>query len=232
MNLKKKAKDFKRYYENNFWVSIVIIILLVLLLVLFEHYSGRFLICKCGYVSLWYNNANGPGNSQHLFDWYSFSHVIHGIIFFAILSLFFKKMSLRTKLIIAVIIECVWEGLENSPIIVNRYRTATFSLDYYGDSIINSIFDMISMIIGFILVFKLKKWHVISLVIFLELFTLYMIRDNLTLNIINLIYPTELMKNWQSASAPLKEVINITIFHKIVLLFMSEIKTSFFRMRY
>ena len=213
MNLKKRLKDFKKYYDNNFWVTIVIVILLILFLGLFEYYMGRLVICKCGYVSLWYNNANGSGNSQHLFDWYSLSHIIHGIAFFAILSLLFKKMSLRTKLIIAVIIECAWEGLENSPIIINRYRTATFSLDYFGDSIINSIFDVISMIFGFILAFKLKKWHVIALVIFMELFTLYMIRDNLTLNIINLSYPIELIKNWQSAAAPLKEVINITIYH-------------------
>jgi len=217
MNLKKRAKDFKKYYENNLWVSIVIVILLILSLGLIEYYVGRLLICKCGYVSLWYNNANGPGDSQHLFDWYSLSHIIHGIVFFAILSLLFKKMPLRTKLIMAVIIECAWEGLENSPMIINRYRTATISLDYYGDSIINSIFDMFSMILGFILAFKLKKWHIIALVIFIELFTLYMIRDNLTLNIINLIYPIELIKNWQSAAPPLKEVINITIFHKLFL---------------
>ncbi|VVB77813.1 Uncharacterised protein [uncultured archaeon] len=217
MKLKKRVRDFKKYYENNLWVSIAIVILLILSLGLIEHYAGRLLICKCGYVSLWYNNANGPGNSQHLFDWYSFSHIIHGIIFFAILSLLFKKMPLRTKLIIAVIIECAWEGLENSPIIINRYRTATFSLDYYGDSIINSIFDVISMIVGFILAFKLKKWHIVAMVIFMELFTLYMIRDNLTLNIINLIYPTELIKNWQSAAVPLKEVIKITIFNKLFL---------------
>ena len=217
MNLKKRVKNFKKYYNNHLWVSIAIVILLISLLGLFEYNMGRFLICKCDYVSLWYNNANGPGNSQHLFDWYSLSHIIHGIIFFAILSLLFKKMSLRTKLILAIIIECAWEGLENSPIIINRYRTATFSLDYYGDSIINSIFDVISMVIGFFLAFKLKKWHLIVLVIFMELFTLYMIRDNLTLNIINLIYPTELIKNWQSAATPLKEVINITIFHKLFL---------------
>ncbi len=227
MNLKKKLKDLKKYYDNNFWVTIVIVIMIILLLGLIEYSAGRLIICKCGYVSLWYNNANGSGNSQHLFDWYSLSHIIHGIIFFLILSLLFKKMSLRTKLIIAMIIECFWEGLENSPIIINRYRTATFSLDYIGDSIINSIFDVISMIVGFILAFKLKKWHIIALVIFMELFTLYMIRDNLTLNIINLIYPIELIKNWQSAAAPLKEVINITIFNQKVFSFHHALREWF-----
>ena len=220
MDLKKRVKAIKKYYDNNLWVTIAIIILVIIFTALIEHYLGRILICKCNYVMLWYNNANGSGNSQHIFDWYSLSHVVHGILFFALLWLFARKLPVKTRLILAVVIECAWEIFENSPFLIDRYRTATFALDYYGDSIINSIFDVFSMMIGFLLAYRLKKWQSIVLIIILEIFVFFMIRDNLTLNIINLTYPIESIKNFQAA-APVLPDLNTTIFHKIFLTLIS-----------
>ncbi len=158
---------------------------------------GRIPICKCGYISLWYGNIYGSGNSQHLIDWYSFSHIIHGLFFYGFLWLAARRLPIRTRLVLAVLIEGIWEIVENSPFIIGRYREVTSSLDYMGDSVINSVSDILMMSFGFYLASKLRVWHTVFLVIFLELFTLYKVRDNLTLNIVMLIHPVEAIKIWQ-----------------------------------
>jgi len=137
----------------------------ILLMMLVEFLMGRLPICKCGYVLLWYNNTNGPGNSQHITDWYTFSHIIHGMILYGFLWLVARKMPVKTRIIMAIILECLWEIFENSPFIINRYRTATFAIDYYGDTIINSLGDVFSMCFGFILARKLPRWITIVLII-------------------------------------------------------------------
>lgn len=178
-------------------VQILSIVMLISGLVLVELLMGRIPICKCGYVSLWYGNTYGTGNSQHLTDWYTFSHVIHGMLFYGFLHLFARKLPVRTRLVIAVLMECLWEIAENSPLVINRYRAATSALDYTGDSVINSVFDVFSVMFGFYLSYKLRTWWIVALIIFFELFTLYKVRDNLTLNIVMLAYPIEAIKTWQ-----------------------------------
>ncbi|HBB65522.1 MAG TPA: hypothetical protein DCZ84_02735 [Candidatus Vogelbacteria bacterium] len=162
-----------------------------------ELWLGRILICECGYISPWYGNTNGPGNSQHLADWYSFSHIIHGFLFYGFLHLVARKLPVQTRLVLALIIEAVWEVLENSPIIINRYRAATIALDYVGDSVINSMMDIAFTALGFWVARKIKLWHSVALIILMEGFVGYVVRDNLTLNIIMLIYPSEAIKTWQ-----------------------------------
>lgn len=172
-----------------------------------EHLMGRIAYCSCGYIQFWYGDTNGPGNSQHITDWYSFSHFIHGLLFYGlthVLSRFLgkkkgmeHKWSLGTRFIIAVILEALWEILENSPFIINRYRTATLAHDYEGDSILNSLLDIITCGIGFIFARKIPVWLTVALIITLEVFAAYFVRDNLTLNIIMLIYPLESIKLWQ-----------------------------------
>ncbi len=177
--------------------AILLALLLVGIQILVLYLQGHIAICKCGEVKLWYGLLNSPGDSQHISDWYTFSHVIHGFIFYFLLrTLSKKKLSVALCFAFAVGIEVGWEILENSPLIINRYRE-TASLMYYGDSILNSISDVLAMSLGFFLASKIRVSISIGLVIFMELFVLYMIRDNLTLNIIMLLHPFEVIKNWQ-----------------------------------
>ncbi len=162
---------------------------------------GRILICKCGYVKLWHGTVFSSENSQHLSDWYTFSHIIHGFIFYWIFWLIGKKYnwSIGLRLLAAVLVESGWEIFENTNMVINHYRAVTISLDYFGDSVINSLSDVVAMIVGFIMARKFPVWVTITLLLAMEGFVGYSIRDNLTLNIIMLIYPNDFILNWQSA---------------------------------
>lgn len=174
----------------------VALILMAFAVVLF--WMGRLPWCSCGF-GIWTWSAWSSETSQHLGDPYSFSHVLHGIIFFWILFFAAKRIPLRWKFMIALLVEVAWEILENSPLIINRYRAATASLDYFGDSILNSVGDVGFCLLGFWLATKLPWKWTLALVIAIELIMLWTIRDNLTLNIVMLLSPVAAIREWQLA---------------------------------
>lgn len=157
---------------------------------------GRNPICTCGEIALW--GPAGPKQSQMLADWYSFSHIVHGLLFYASLRLVARRWPVEQRFLIALLIEASWEITENTPWVIDRYRTATAALGYTGDSVINSLADIAMMVLGFLAARKLPLWASIALVLALELIPLLVIRDNLVLNVWMLLWPTEWLRLWQA----------------------------------
>lgn len=159
---------------------------------------GRVPICTCGTIKLWHGATMSSENSQHLSDWYTPSHILHGILFYALLWGVARKLSIGWRFTIATAIECLWEIVENTEAVIERYRAVTISLDYYGDSVVNSVADVIAMWIGFALARVLPVWVSVALVIIAEVGVGYAVRDGLALNVLMLLYPVDAVMDWQA----------------------------------
>lgn len=180
-------------------VAITIVTVVILLAM------GRPPICECGTVELWYGDINSAGNSQHISDWYTPSHIIHGMIFYALAWGLFSKWELgglsaaKWGLPLAVFLEAAWEVLENTPMVIERFRSVTANWGYSGDSVLNSFADIGWMALGFYLALKLPVKVTVILAIVAEIVAAYVVRDNLTLNVIMLLFPIDAIAEWQAA---------------------------------
>ena len=159
---------------------------------------GRHPICTCGTIDLWVGARDSPRTSQMLADWYSLSHIVHGLLFYAALWLVARRWPVQSRFLAALLIEAAWEVTENTPFIIDRYRATTAAIGYTGDSVINSLSDMVMMALGFLLARKLPVWSAVLLVVALEIIPLLAIRDNLTLNVWALIAPNQSLQSWQA----------------------------------
>lgn len=159
---------------------------------------GRPPICTCGTVALWEPSATSAHTSQMLADWYSPSHFIHGLLFYWLLWLAVRRWPVERRFLAALAVEIAWELVENTPLIIDRYREATMALGYTGDSVINSLSDIAMMALGFLAARRLPVWASIALILLLELAALVVIRDNLTLNILMLLAPSDAIRAWQA----------------------------------
>jgi Protein of unknown function (DUF2585) len=157
---------------------------------------GRIWWCACGEADL--IGHGGAHNSQHILDWYTPSHLLHGVFFYWLLLWPMKRGPYTTRIWVAVLIEIVWEIVENTPLVIDRYRAATTAVSYYGDSVTNSVADVIACIAGFELARRIGWIGSLLIFVFFELLTLWLIRDNLTLNVVMLLWPIDGIRTWQN----------------------------------
>jgi len=161
---------------------------------------GRVPICTCGYVKLWHGEVVSPETSQHLSDWYSPSHLIHGLLFYGVLHLLLPRRPLGLRLALATLVEVAWEIAENTDTVINRYREATIALGYDGDSVLNSLSDIGFMWLGFALASRLPVWASVLIALGFEVLTTALVRDGLALNVLMLVYPLDAVRQWQGGA--------------------------------
>jgi Protein of unknown function (DUF2585) len=184
------------FMRKRLWPGLVIVAISVVAALLL-HNQGRQWFCSCGRLLIWVGDICSPDNSQHLLDPYSFTHILHGVAFYGLLALLAHKMSPRWKLCLAILIEALWEVVENSEYVIQRYREATAALGYHGDTVVNSLGDIAACAAGFMLARRLGLWRSVALFVVIEVMLIVWIRDSLILEVLMLTYPISAIKAWQ-----------------------------------
>jgi hypothetical protein len=181
---------------------ILIAVLLLILQTTVLSLMGQPLLAAAAPFKLWAGNPLGPDNSQQLSDWYSFSHIVHGFIFYGLLRLIAPRLPFAARLLLAMGVEIGWEIIENSPAVIEAYRTQALAAGYRGDSVVNSLSDTAMMALGFFIALRLPWWLTVLLALALELLAGLAIRDNLTFNILNFLISWPALEHWQQAWRP------------------------------
>jgi hypothetical protein len=187
----------RRHKGRDRKADVVAVIALIVITASLELRMGRSLAYTHGPVRLWVGEVNSDQNSQQILDPYSFTHVIHGALFYGVTYVAMGPASIGARAVVALAVESAWEAYENTDTVINRYRAATIALGYYGDSVTNSVADIVCCVIGFVLARRLAWWWTVSWVVVTEIVLAIAIHDNLTLNVIMLIRPIEAIKQWQ-----------------------------------
>ena len=175
--------------------GVVLMVMVVLL-----RAQGRLLLCACGQFEIWTSDTCSSNNSQQLFDPYSFTHVLHGFLFFYLVMLVFRRLSRGWQVVLTLALEAAWEVFENSSFVIDRYRTATAALGYQGDTVVNSIGDLACALIGFLIARQVGVRNSLILFVLFELILVLWIHDSLLLQILMLVWPIEAIKAWQTCA--------------------------------
>jgi len=169
----------------------------VLAMIALLRLEGRSFICKCGHFAVWVSDWCSSNTSQQLLDPYSFTHILHGFLFFWLMLLLFKRLPGAWQFWLAVLLECTWEVIENSSFVINKYRTETAALGYEGDTIVNSLGDLTCALVGFLIARKLGFWRSVIVFLLVEVALTLWIHDSLLLQILMLVRPIAAIKAWQ-----------------------------------
>jgi hypothetical protein len=187
--------------KRGFWIVLAVLALLAATAAV-ELWLGRLPLGPDGAFGWWEGNIWSSEQSQRFADPYSFSHIVHGVLFYGGLWLVARRAPMRYRFLAAVVLECAWEVLENSPLIIDRYRAVTISLGYVGDSVLNSLSDVLMMCLGFAMALRWRVWMSVAFVLVVEIAMALWVRDNLILNIIMLVRPIDAIKAWQMGGQP------------------------------
>lgn len=188
----------EKIFTKQNYLPLILSVAVSILMVVLLYSQGRLWWCKLGDYAIYVHEAwNSSHTSQHFLDPYTFTHILHGVLFFWLTGLIFPKLSTAWRYFVAISVEAAWEVLENTNYVIDKYRENTASLDYFGDSILNCVGDLLACAIGFWIAIKLGWWKSLIFFLLVEILLLLWIRDGLLLNILMLIYPLDAVKNWQ-----------------------------------
>jgi hypothetical protein len=171
--------------------------LVLLVMIVLLRAQGRMFLCACGYFDVWISDTCSSNNSQQLFDPYSFTHVLHGFLFFWLITLLFRRLSGWWQFWLALLLESAWEVFENTSFVIDKYRTETAALGYTGDTVVNSLGDVACALAGFLIARKLGLRRSLIAFLLVELVLILWIHDSLLLQLLMLLRPVEAIKLWQ-----------------------------------